>query len=93
MEKNHEKIAENSYREGITKMSFILLDAQITKQNFKDHCKIKVKKLNKTKGMILTNGNDAAGLGCVYAGATVCAWYPITPSTSIAGSFAILSFL
>jgi len=57
------------------------------KQNFKDHCKIKVKKLNKTKGMILTNGNDAAGLGCVYAGATVCAWYPITPSTSVAEAF------
>ena len=35
MEKNHEKIAENSYREGITKMILILLDAHITKQNFK----------------------------------------------------------
>ena len=57
------------------------------KENFKDYCKIKVKKLNKTKGMILTNGNDAAGLGCVYAGATVCAWYPITPSTSVAEAF------
>ena len=57
------------------------------KENFKDLCKIKVKKINKTKGMILTNGNDAAGLGCVYAGATVCAWYPITPSTSVAEAF------
>jgi 2-oxoglutarate ferredoxin oxidoreductase subunit alpha len=32
-------------------------------------------------------GNDAAGLGAVYGGATVCAWYPITPSTSLAEAF------
>ena len=37
--------------------------------------------------MILTSGNDASGLGCVYGGATVCAWYPITPSTSLAEAF------
>ncbi len=33
-------------------------------------------------------GNAAAGLGAVYGGATVCAWYPITPSTSLAEAFA-----
>jgi len=32
-------------------------------------------------------GNDAAALGCVYGGATVCAWYPITPSSSLAEAF------
>jgi 2-oxoglutarate ferredoxin oxidoreductase subunit alpha len=36
---------------------------------------------------ILVEGNFAAGLGAVYGGATVCAWYPITPSTSLAESF------
>ncbi len=36
---------------------------------------------------ILIEGNAAAGLGCVYAGATVAAWYPITPSTSVAEAF------
>ena len=56
-------------------------------ENFKDLCEIKVRKANKTEGLILTSGNDAAGLGCVYGGATVCAWYPITPSTSLAESF------
>jgi len=55
--------------------------------NFKEFCEIKVKNSNKTEGLILTSGNDAAGLGCVYGGATVCAWYPITPSTSLAESF------
>ena len=56
-------------------------------ENFKDFCDIKVRKSNKTEGLILTSGNDAAGLGCVYGGATFCAWYPITPSTSLAESF------
>jgi 2-oxoglutarate ferredoxin oxidoreductase subunit alpha len=32
-------------------------------------------------------GNAAAALGCVYGGATVCAWYPITPSSSVAEAF------
>ena len=56
-------------------------------ENFKDYCDIKVNKSDKTDGLILTSGNDAAGLGCVYGGATVCAWYPITPSTSLAESY------
>ncbi|TWT22653.1 2-oxoacid:acceptor oxidoreductase subunit alpha [Luteimonas marina] len=36
---------------------------------------------------IFVDGNDAAALGCVYGGATVCAWYPITPSSSLAEGF------
>ncbi len=36
---------------------------------------------------IFVDGNSAAGLGCVYGGATVCAWYPITPSTSVVDAF------
>jgi 2-oxoglutarate ferredoxin oxidoreductase subunit alpha len=40
-----------------------------------------------TKGQILIDGNTAAGLGCVYAGATVGAWYPITPSTSLMDAY------
>ena len=39
------------------------------------------------KGKILVSGNDAAGLGAIYGGATVCAWYPITPSTSLAEAY------
>ena len=35
----------------------------------------------------MIDGNTAAGLGCVYAGATVGAWYPITPSTSLMDAF------
>ncbi len=36
---------------------------------------------------IYVDGNSAAGLGAVFGGATVCAWYPITPSTSLAEGF------
>jgi 2-oxoglutarate ferredoxin oxidoreductase subunit alpha len=36
---------------------------------------------------IFINGNDACGLGAVYGGATVAAWYPITPSTSVIEAF------
>lgn len=47
----------------------------------------KAQPLDETKGHILIDGNTAAGLGCVYAGATVGAWYPITPSTSLMDGF------
>ncbi len=40
-------------------------------------------RLNKTAGMILVEGNAAAALGCMMAGVTVVAWYPITPSSSL----------
>jgi 2-oxoglutarate ferredoxin oxidoreductase subunit alpha len=43
--------------------------------------------MDETKDKILIDGNTAAGLGCVYGGATVGAWYPITPSTSMMEGF------
>ena len=48
---------------------------------------LKVKRDNKVGDRIFAEGNDAAALGAVYGGATFCAWYPITPSTSLAESF------
>src|SRR5438128_517101 len=36
---------------------------------------------------ILIDGNTATALGCVYAGATIAAWYPITPATSVMDAF------
>ncbi len=48
---------------------------------------IKVRHAQSAKGKILVTGNEAAGLGAVYAGATVCGWYPITPSTSMVEGF------
>ena len=47
----------------------------------------RVAPLEATRGSIIVDGNTAAALGCVYAGATVAAWYPITPSTSLMDAF------
>ncbi len=42
-----------------------------------------IQRMDKTKGMIIVDGNSAAALGCVFAGCTVVTWYPITPSSSL----------
>lgn len=56
-------------------------------ENFACPLGIRLKRSDKTKNKILMEGNDALGLGCVYGGATVAAWYPITPSTSVVDGF------
>ena len=43
----------------------------------------RVERMNRTAGKIIIEGNAATALGCVFAGATVVTWYPITPSTSL----------
>jgi 2-oxoglutarate ferredoxin oxidoreductase subunit alpha len=48
---------------------------------------ITLKKTDKVGDRIFVTGNDTAALGAVYGGATVCAWYPITPSSSLAEAF------
>src|SRR5579885_206331 len=48
---------------------------------------IRLEKRDKVGDRIFVTGNDAAALGAVYGGATVCAWYPITPSSSLAEAF------
>ena len=54
---------------------------------FKKPLPMQLKRLNKNDGKVLLEGNEACGLGAIYGGATVCAWYPITPSTSVAEGF------
>ncbi|UTD26820.1 2-oxoacid:acceptor oxidoreductase subunit alpha [Bradyrhizobium sp. WD16] len=49
---------------------------------------LRVRRADKVGDRILIEGNAAAALGAVYGGATVCAWYPITPSSSLAEGFA-----
>ncbi len=48
---------------------------------------IRVKRCDNVGNKIFTDGNSAAALGCVYGGATVAAWYPITPSSSVPEAF------
>ncbi len=60
-------------------------------QYAKQHCDcplpLRLEPMNATAGHIMVDGNTLAALGCVYAGATVGAWYPITPSTSLMDAF------
>jgi len=42
-----------------------------------------IQRMDKTSGKIIIDGNSAAALGCMFAGVTVVAWYPITPSSSL----------
>ncbi|MBV8764699.1 MAG: 2-oxoacid:acceptor oxidoreductase subunit alpha [Hyphomicrobiales bacterium] len=55
--------------------------------NLKCPIGLTVRRSNKIGDRIFVEGNAAAALGAVYGGATVCAWYPITPSTSLAEAF------
>ena len=57
------------------------------KENFACPLPIHLEPMDKTKDSILIDGNTAAALGCLYAGATVGAWYPITPATSLMEAF------
>ena len=65
----------------------ISLGYDYAKENFSCPLPTTIAAMDKTKDHIMIDGNTAAGLGCVYAGATVGAWYPITPSTSLMDSY------
>lgn len=55
--------------------------------NFSYPLDIRVERRDLVGDSIMVDGNSACGLGAVYAGATVAAWYPITPSTSVVEAF------
>ncbi|MEE8496514.1 MAG: 2-oxoacid:acceptor oxidoreductase subunit alpha [Xanthomonadales bacterium] len=65
----------------------LMLGFDYAKQNFNCPLPVRAEVMGDNSGYILIDGNTAAGLGCVYAGATVGAWYPITPSTSVMDAF------
>jgi 2-oxoglutarate/2-oxoacid ferredoxin oxidoreductase subunit alpha len=66
----------------------IQLGYDYVKEHFDCPLPIRLESMDETKDSVMITGNAAAGLGCVYAGATVGAWYPITPSTSLMDGFA-----
>lgn len=57
------------------------------RKNFNYPLEIRVERRDLTGDAIMMDGNSACGLGAVYGGATVAAWYPITPSTSVVEAF------
>jgi 2-oxoglutarate ferredoxin oxidoreductase subunit alpha len=63
------------------------LGRDFAKEHLKAPLGVRVKRADKVGERIFVDGNTAAALGCVYGGATVAAWYPITPSSSVAEAF------
>ena len=63
------------------------LGHQYARENFECPIGIRVETADKVGDKILLDGNTALGLGAIYGGATVAAWYPITPSTSVVDAF------
>ncbi len=57
------------------------------KEHFSCPLPFRARTLDKTRNHIMIDGNTTAALGCLFAGATVGAWYPITPSTSLMDAF------
>ena len=63
------------------------LGRDFARENFQCPLPIRARAAEGAKGKIMVTGNEAGGLAAVYGGATVCAWYPITPSTSLAEGY------
>lgn len=68
-------------------MKAIRLGSDYAHEKFSCPLPMRVEAMDATSNSIIIDGNTAAGLGCMYAGATVGAWYPITPSTSLMDAF------
>ncbi|MGD9946941.1 MAG: 2-oxoacid:acceptor oxidoreductase subunit alpha [Desulfobulbus sp.] len=56
-------------------------------EHYPHTCQLKIRRSTQVGNAIIMDGNSAAALGAIYAGATVVGWYPITPSTSIIEAF------
>jgi 2-oxoglutarate/2-oxoacid ferredoxin oxidoreductase subunit alpha len=64
------------------------LGRDYARENLQCPIGLRVRRTNGVGDRVFIDGNSAAALGCVYGGATVAAWYPITPSSSLAEAFA-----
>jgi 2-oxoglutarate ferredoxin oxidoreductase subunit alpha len=68
-------------------LNALQLGLNYAREHLKDATGLKARRASAVGDKIFIEGNAAAALGCVYGGATVCAWYPITPSSSLAEAF------
>jgi 2-oxoglutarate ferredoxin oxidoreductase subunit alpha len=65
----------------------VRLGYDYAREHFDCPLPIRLERMDATRDHVLLDGNTAAALGCLYAGATVGAWYPITPATSLMDAF------
>ncbi|MGD9601525.1 MAG: 2-oxoacid:acceptor oxidoreductase subunit alpha [Gammaproteobacteria bacterium] len=68
-------------------LNALKLGRDYARDNLQHPIGLRVKRADNVGNRIFVDGNSAAALGCVYGGASVCAWYPITPSSSLAEAF------
>ncbi|MDH5588419.1 MAG: 2-oxoacid:acceptor oxidoreductase family protein, partial [Gemmatimonadota bacterium] len=68
-------------------MSAIAMGYDYAKEHFECPLPIRVERMDATRDSVMVTGNSATALGCVYAGATVGCWYPITPATGVMDAF------
>src|SRR5690349_10540891 len=68
-------------------LNALQLGLNYARENLKDAIGLKARRAYAVGDQIFMEGNAAAALGMVYGGASVCAWYPITPSSSVAEAF------
>ena len=68
-------------------MHAIQLGVDYVKEHFPTPLSIKIERRDLVGDAIVIDGNTACGIGALFAGATVAAWYPITPSTSLVNAF------
>src|SRR4029077_18782338 len=72
-------------------MKAIQLGYDHARTHFQCPLPLHVARMAATTGHVMIDGNTAAALGCLFAGATVAAWYPITPSTSLMDAFKLFA--
>jgi 2-oxoglutarate/2-oxoacid ferredoxin oxidoreductase subunit alpha len=86
-----EELLEQTYgrKKGLLESNFLAVRMGYDHARAELECPlpIRIERMDATRDAILIDGNTASALGCVYAGATVAAWYPITPSTSMVDAF------
>jgi len=76
-----EKLIEPNYKA-------LKIGADYVRDNFEHPFDLRLERRDRLGDKIMMNGNSACALGAIYGGATVAAWYPITPSTSVVDAFA-----
>lgn len=76
-------------KDKVIQSNYLVLDLgiQYAKEHFTCPLGLRVERRDLVRDAILMDGNTACGIGAIYAGATVAAWYPITPSTSLVNAF------
>ncbi len=78
-----------SHKPALIDSNFVAINmgAEYAREHWSCPLPIRLQTMDATKDCVMVTGNAATALGCVYAGATVGAWYPITPATSVMDGF------